>query len=77
MTPRTSNQQQRVLKRASLLACAALMVLPLMAAVGPLAWITNQGTHDVSVVDLAAGNVVATVKVGKAPAGIAIQLQAD
>ena len=40
------------------------------AQAAPFAWITNQGSHDVSVLDLASGKQVATVPVGQAPAGV-------
>jgi YVTN family beta-propeller protein len=40
------------------------------AQAAPFAYITNQGSHDVSVIDLAAQQVVATVKVGRSPAGV-------
>lgn len=36
----------------------------------PFAYITNQGSHDVSVIDLASQQVVATVPVGRSPAGV-------
>ena len=36
----------------------------------PFAYITNQGSHDVSVIDLARQAVVATVPVGRSPAGV-------
>jgi len=36
----------------------------------PFAYITNQGSHDVSVIDLASQKVVATVPVGRSPAGV-------
>ena len=36
----------------------------------PFAYITNQGSHDVSVIDLATQQVVATVPVGRSPAGV-------
>src|SRR5437763_15380055 len=49
---------------ASLIACA------LPASAEPFAYITNQGSHDVSVVDLAQQRVVATVPVGHSPAGV-------
>ena len=39
------------------------------AHAAPTAWITNQGDHSVSVVDLATQRVSATVPVAKAPAG--------
>ncbi|MEO5696638.1 MAG: YncE family protein [Burkholderiaceae bacterium] len=49
------------------------MALALMAAdarAEPFAYITNQGSHDVSVIDLASRTVVATVPVGRSPAGV-------
>jgi YVTN family beta-propeller protein len=49
---------------AALVACAAL------AHAAPFAYITNQGSHDVSVIDLATQTVVATVPVGRSPAGV-------
>ncbi len=36
----------------------------------PFAYITNQGSHDVSVIDLASQQVVARVPVGRSPAGV-------
>jgi len=36
----------------------------------PFAYITNQGSHDVSVIDLAQQKVIATVAVGRSPAGV-------
>ena len=40
------------------------------AGASPFAYITNQGSHDVSVIDLASQQVVATVPVGRSPAGV-------
>ncbi len=40
------------------------------AQAAPFAYITNQGSHDVSVIDLASQAVVATVPVGRSPAGV-------
>lgn len=40
------------------------------AFAAPFAYITNQGSHDVSVIDLAQQRVVATVPVGRSPAGV-------
>ena len=40
------------------------------ATAAPFAYITNQGSHDVSVIDLAQQKVVATVAVGRSPAGV-------
>jgi YVTN family beta-propeller protein len=42
----------------------------------PFAYITNQGSHDVSVIDLASQKVVATVPVGRSPAGVAASSRA-
>jgi YVTN family beta-propeller protein len=42
-----------------------------MVQAEPFAYITNQGSHDVSVIDLALQKVVATVPVGRSPAGVA------
>lgn len=40
-------------------------------AYADIAWVTNQSSDDVSVVDLAHGTVVATIPVGGQPAGVA------
>src|SRR3546814_2678282 len=37
-----------------------------------LAYITNQGSNDVSVIDVKTDKVIATIPVGKSPVGIAI-----
>ncbi len=49
--------------------CAAALA-PSMAKAAPFACITNQGSHDVSVIDLASNKVVALVPVGRSPAGV-------
>ena len=49
------------------LTSAALIGAILPAAAEPFAYITNQGSHDVSVIDLATERVVATVPVGRSP----------
>src|SRR5687767_6779050 len=49
----------------------ALLACALPAGAAPFAYITNQGSHDVSVIDLAQQRVVATVPVGRSPAGVA------
>ena len=54
--------------RALLLAGLATLAGAVGAA--PFAYITNQGSHDVSVIDLALDKVVATVPVGRSPAGV-------
>jgi len=58
--------------------CAALLLIgcAMTARAGNLAWITNQGSHDVSVVDLDSQSVVATVPVGRSPAGVAASTKA-
>lgn len=48
-----------------------LMASPLVSAANE-AYITNQGSHDVSVLNLQDGKVVSTIPVGKAPVGIAV-----
>lgn len=62
---------------------AALVVLVAFALTStafvhaePFAYITNQGSHDVSVIDLASQKVVATVPVGRSPAGVAASSRA-
>jgi YVTN family beta-propeller protein len=50
--------------------CAALGLLAGACQAAPFAYITNQGSHDVSVIDLATQQVVATVPVGRSPAGV-------
>lgn len=40
----------------------------------PFAYITNQGEHTVSVVDLDTNKVTATIPVGKSPVGVAIDV---
>ncbi|HSI59660.1 MAG TPA: hypothetical protein VLA16_19015, partial [Ideonella sp.] len=47
-----------------------LLAAGLPAVAAPFAYITNQGSHDVSVIDLASQRVVATVPVGRSPAGV-------
>jgi len=49
---------------------SALCAMPLAAPAAPFAYITNQGSHDVSVIDLATQRVAATVPVGRSPAGV-------
>ena len=44
--------------------------LPWMAAAAPFAYITNQGDHTVSVIDLASNTVASTVAVDRSPAGV-------
>ena len=49
---------------------AVLAACAVCAHAAPFAYITNQGSHDVSVIDLATQAVVATVPVGRSPAGV-------
>jgi len=49
---------------------ALLATAASLASAAPFAYITNQGSHDVSVIDLATQQVVATVLVGRSPAGV-------
>ena len=49
---------------------AVLLCGPAPARATPFAYITNQGSHDVSVIDLATQRVIATVPVGRSPAGV-------
>ncbi|RZS52211.1 YVTN family beta-propeller protein [Sphaerotilus mobilis] len=67
-TRRARTCSVRAVLLAASLAGAASMGLPAVAA--PFAYITNQGSHDVSVVDLASRRVIATLKVDKSPAGV-------
>jgi len=49
---------------------AALWLATSGAVAAPFAYITNQGSHDVSVIDLALDRVVATVAVGRSPGDV-------
>lgn len=49
-----------------------LLGLGSMALAAPLAYITNQLSNDVSVLDTATNTVVATIPVGSAPRGVAV-----
>jgi YVTN family beta-propeller protein len=56
---------------AAALTTLVVLVTPASAAhAQPYAYITNQGSHDVSVIDIATQQVVATVPVGRSPAGV-------
>jgi len=61
-------------RAAALVACAWVWSAPVHAA--PFAYITNQGSHDVSVIDLATQQVITTVPVGRSPAGVVASSQA-
>jgi YVTN family beta-propeller protein len=49
---------------------AVLLGSSLPGAAAPFAYITNQGSNDVSVIDLASQQVVSTIGVGRSPAGV-------
>ena len=50
----------------------SVLVLPVAATAAPFAYVTNQFSNTVSVIDVATETVVATINVGVEPAGIAI-----
>jgi YVTN family beta-propeller protein len=50
--------------------CLAALLSAGAAGAAPFAYITNQGSHDVSVIDLATQRVLTTVPVGRSPAGV-------
>src|SRR5664279_806024 len=56
--------------RRSILACVAATATGLLAA--PLAYVSNEGSASVSVIDVASDKVVATMKIGEKPRGIAL-----
>ena len=58
------------LLRARAWAPALALCVSAAAHAAPFAYITNQGSHDVSVIDLASQQVVALVPVGRSPAGV-------
>jgi YVTN family beta-propeller protein len=55
---------------ASAMLFTLLLLGPARALAAPFAYITNQGSHDVSVIDLATQQVITTVPVGRSPAGV-------
>ncbi len=59
----------RVLSEAFL---AAVLVLALPAHAAPFAYISNQSSNNVSVIDIATNTVVAIVPVGSGPGGVAV-----
>ena len=66
---RSIGPTERCLRR--LLGGTLLLWLAAVASAAPLAFISNQGSDDVSVIDLDALREVARIPVGKAPAGVA------
>lgn len=60
------------MRRASVFALAMLAVLASAPGfASPFAYVTNQGSHDVSVIDLANRQTVTTIKVDRGPAAVA------
>jgi len=59
-------------KGLSLLLGGIFLTVSSINVASPFAYVTNQGDHTVSVVDLATSKVDATITVGKAPVGVAI-----
>jgi YVTN family beta-propeller protein len=49
-----------------------LMLLSIAGGAAPFAYITNQGSNNVSVIDIATNNVTANVTVGSSPFGVAV-----
>lgn len=56
----------------ALLLCVLVLCMPLCGKAADYAYITNQGAHTVSIVDLQQLKVVNTIAVGKAPVGVAV-----
>src|SRR5690606_12986406 len=54
------------------LTLAACVALPGLAAAAPIAYVPNEGSGTISIIDTAKDTVVETVAVGKKPRGIAI-----
>src|SRR6476660_8507329 len=61
------------ISKALVLACAAIL-LPLMAAAAPFAYVPNEGSGTLSVIDTATDQVVAEIAAGKKPRGTVIGL---
>lgn len=68
----TTVQRPSLCRRVALGRLACIFALAAVAPIHaqPFAYITNQGSHDVSVIDLALQQVVATIPVGRSPAGV-------
>lgn len=78
MTPPTPTPTPTLWRCTPLALLIALALTPTAFALAePFAYITNQGSHDVSVIDLASQTVVATVPVGRSPAGVAASSRAS
>ena len=59
-------------KKLSILLGSFLFISFSFSYATPFAYVTNQGDHTVSVVNLEQQSVIATIPVGKAPVGVAI-----
>ena len=53
-------------------ACALVFALPLAAFAAPFAYVPNEGSGTVSVIDTATDQVVAEIAAGKKPRGTAV-----
>ncbi|MCW2286630.1 YVTN family beta-propeller protein [Rhodoblastus acidophilus] len=67
-----SLRQQASRRAGAAHACLLLLALATPTRADPLAYITAQGADSLSIVDLAQGRVVDTLKIGKKPAGVAV-----
>ena len=56
------------------LACAVVLASPLVAAAAPFAYVPNQGSGTLSVIDAATDKVVADIAVGQKPRGTVVSL---
>jgi len=69
----SSNNKQRVYRlKITLIMALTFFVLVSIAGATPYAYITNEGSNTVSVIDTATNSVAATVNVGNYPYGVAI-----
>src|SRR3954463_16814731 len=50
----------------------AAVFAPCAAAAAPFAYVSNEGSASVSVIDVATGTITATIKTGDKPRGIAV-----
>jgi YVTN family beta-propeller protein len=63
---------KRRLYSIALVSTAMILMLMSIAGAAPFAYITNQGSNTVSVIDTATGTVSSPVKIGNSPTGVAI-----
>ncbi len=59
------------------LALAAVALLASTAAAAPIAYVPNEGSATVSLIDTATDKVTATLKFGQKPRGVALSLDGD